>query len=332
MAYLCVSISTENERALKSAYDEQINATFSKVGGERIKRVYKAAHLTKQLKAKADDFIKELCENLVDEIAELDVYFCYFRRPFISAYGRGHGARFHPADFIKKNPDLFLHYCASTYVEKSGEIDESIQMDHFESDTTPAWRDLTRLKRRLEIYYSGGECNALISVADLVLRVIDLHQHGWVDPESVLAPIREHLPQLSKKMKYRGLGDSDEDLKQLVPDLKLSVPKDEYFKHPIFFVLWNPVHPRKPALPAFEWSPVYNATMSRAFDESGCVKNFAGFDEHIYWNKDLDYLVSWSPQEQELVEELRQMGYSLPTILTQKDLGLGEKETNQVAV
>lgn len=80
--------------------------------------------------------------------------------------------------------------------------------------------------------------------------------------------------------------------------------------------------------PAFEWSPIYNATMSKAFDEYGCVKTFAGVEEHIYWDKDRDYIVSWAPSEQELVMELNQMGYDLPVILTEKDLRLDKDAEN----
>jgi hypothetical protein len=321
-AYLCASVTTEDEAALKSAYDEEMDKTFSKLRSQRKKRVYKAAHLARQLKEGVDEFIPAFCESLFDHIAELRIYFCYFDRPFVAAYGRGHGERFHPRDFIDKNQDLLLHVCALLYAKESERPEETIQMDHFESHTTPAWRTLTKLGCGLQIYYSGGECNALISLADQVLRIIELHQYGWVDPPSILRPIREHLPQVSKKLKFNEVGKSDEEMNLLTPDLELGVAKESYLKHPIFFLLWNPSHPRKDSRPAFEWSPVYNATMSKAFDGDGCVKTFAGVEEHIFWDKSRDYLVSWSPMEDQLVAELRQMGFDLPTILTEKDLGL----------
>jgi hypothetical protein len=64
--------------------------------------------------------------------------------------------------------------------------------------------------------------------------------------------------------------------------------------------------------------------MSKAFEESGCVKTFAGVEEHMYWNKDRDYLVSWSPAEHELVEDLKKMKFDLPPVLTDRDLGCAE--------
>jgi len=214
-AYLCASVTTEDEAALKSAYDEEMDKTFSKLRSERRKRVYKSAHLAKQLKEGVDEFIPTFCESLSDHIAELRIYFCYLDRPFVAAYGRGHGERFHPRDFIDKNQDLLLHVCALFYAKESERPEEAIQMDHFDSHTTPAWRSLTKLGRGLEIYYSGGECNALVSLADQVLRIIELHQYGWVDPSSILRPIREHLPQVSKKLKFNDVGKSDEEMNLL---------------------------------------------------------------------------------------------------------------------
>jgi hypothetical protein len=321
-AYVCASVTTENETNFKSAYDDQIDAAFSKSGSQRRKRVYKAAHLTRQLEAQADESIPYICETLADEVSELSIYHCYFDRPFISAYGKGRGQRFHPEDFIKRNADLLLHFCALKHAQLSEYGDGRIQMDNFEADMTSAWNLLTGLDCQKEIYISGGECNALISIADLVLRVINWHQHGWVDPTSILRPIREHLPKLSKKLKFYEVGKSTEDLKLLVPTIKLSVPKREFFKHPIFFLLWNADRPRKITRPAFEWSPPYNATMSRAFDEAGCVKAFASEEDHFYWDPSRDYLVPWSEDEEEIVKDLRRMSYDLPKVLTLTDLGL----------
>ena len=324
-ALVGVSVTTSDEDLFRKRYDECLQEVFDSVGVLRRKRVYKAAHLLKQVKEKTTDIIAKLIDGLEDCIEHLDVYCAYYAQPYISMFGKTRLQRLEPLTYLEYVKNAFPHVCAWWYVKTYGEVETPLflDIDHFEGKVTPAWRELvSRDDVEKRIFFSGGECNALISVADLTLKLVDVFQRGTVDGRSLLQPLRDSCPSFSgkRKLRFHNLGDRGSKIKPSVPDVAIDMDVTPFLKHPIFFHVWDPGRPRETVKKSFEWSPVYNATANKAFELKGAMKNFAFEEDVLIWDVGKDFLVVWSEVDEDYVKMLQKMGYETPKILRAEDL------------
>jgi hypothetical protein len=329
-ALVGVSVTTSDEDLFRERYDKLLQEVFDSFGVVRRKRVYKAAHLLKQAKEKTTDIIAKLIDGLEDCVEHLDVYCAYYAQQYISMFGRTRLQRLEPLTYLEYVKNAFPHVCAWWYVKTYGDVESPLflDIDHFEGKVTPAWRELVgRSDVGKRIFFSGGECNALISVADLTLKLVDVFQRGTVDGRSLLQPIRDLCPSFSgkRKLRFHNLGDRGSKIKPSVPDVAIDMDVAPFLKHPIFFHVWDPGRPRETVKKSFEWSPVYNATANMAFERKGSMKNLSFEEDMLYWDTENDFLVVWSEVDDEYVGMLRKMGYETPKVLKAEDL-LGKKD------
>lgn len=325
-ALLGVSVTTGDEDRFRQKYEESLDKAFSTAKVEKKKRVYKGAHLLKQTAERTPDIIRIILDELEDCIEHIDAYCAFYSKPYISMFGQTRFQRLEPLSFIEYTKNAFPHVCAWFYQLpiNYGKYESPLcfDIDHFDGKVTPAWRELIKSNIEFEIYFSGAECNALISVADLILKFIDVFQRGQVDGRSLLAPIRELCPsyQPHGKLRFHNLGDRGWKINASVPDTHLGMDLAPYIKHPIFFHVWDPGRPRKLVKKSFEWSPIYNAVASKAFENKGAMKSLKFDEDVIRWNRDVDQLVIWSETDEEYVNMLKKMGYKIPNVLHSEDI------------
>jgi len=321
-ALLGVSITTEDREGFKAKYDAALTDVFKSNGLRRKKKCYKAAHLVKQVSDKAPSIIEGILAKLDELVSRIDIYCAYYGQDFISIYGRARGERLEPIAFINKVQNAFPHVCAWKYLSRVlGLANGSFELDHFEGKSTPAWRDLSKSTSSIKVFHSGNECNALISVSDLVLKYVDTFHRGKVSGKSLVETLTSRLPTFENRTYYHNLGARTEDLNYSAPDLPFDIDTSPFFKHPLYFLVWNPQAPRDIVKPSFEWSSVYNRVMERAFIEDGSVK-FLSFDrDPIFWDPQTDFLVPWSDVDLDHVRMLEEMGHELPRILSKEELG-----------
>jgi len=321
-ALLGVSVTTNDEDTFRRRYEESLDKAFSTVRVERKKRVYKGAHLLMQTVERTPDIIRIILEELEDCIEHIDVYCAFYSRPYISMFGKTRFQRLEPLTFIENVMNAFPHVCAWFYLQNYSEYEDplSFDIDHFSGNITPAWRELTG--SNIEVYFSGDECNAIISTADLTLRLIDMLQRGDVNGMSLFAPIKELCPsyRTSGKLRFNNLGDRGWKIKASVPDTHLSMDLTPYLKHPIFFHVWDPGRPRERVKKSFEWSPIYNAVAGKAFENKGAMKSLDFDRDIILWNADIDRLVIWSETDEQYINMLKGMGHTVPKVLHPNDL------------
>jgi len=322
-AHLGVSVTTMDKKHLTERYDEVMDQVFDKLGLKRKKRFYKGAHLLMQTHEKVADIISMVVDDLEDCISHIDVYCAYYGREYISVYGKAAGQRLTPMAFMHKTQNAFEHVCAWWYAKKySFETPLCFDIDHFSGESTPAWRELVNTDAKLNVYFSGGECNPVISIADLILKLIAIFHHGKVDGRTLLRPVRERCPSYvgKRKLWFHNLGDTGYKIKAAAPDIPLPMDLTPYLKHPIFFMVWDPGVPKSRVKKSFEWSPVYNVTANKAIKSEGGMKSLSFDEDIVFWDPKNDFLIPWYKTDKKYLEMMRQMGYNLPNIIKKTEL------------
>jgi hypothetical protein len=305
-------------------YQAMLKSVFEKYGLRQEKPIYKGAHLVKQIGANFEDVFTDILNGVGSAIAHIDLYFATYPRQFVSILGRGQGQRLGPMEYMESHQNGFAHACAWWHWKNysKGETEYQYHIDHFEAKGTPAWKEMEANKVNMRFYYSGCECNCLISFADLILKMIDEFHFGSIDYRSISQPIRKRTKTYALMQKARcfDLSKYDWVIKATVPDTPININLNNYIKHPICFIAWTPTLPRKTVKPSFEWSHFYNAVIKKAMATKGCVK-LLDFDKDMtFWEAD-DFIIPWQPADEEHVKELESMGFNnMPTILKATDI------------
>jgi len=329
VANLGASVTTHDKDKFESSYEDAISEILKKFNLERRKRIYKGAHLVAQAMEKAPNIIVEMIDRLEDDIAHIDIYCAYYSLEYISIYGQAEGQKLSPPAFVKKTQGAFPHVCSWWYVLEYAKTESPVclEIDYFQTATTPAWRNLVDVAKKdvtVEFYFGGDECNPLISVADMILKLIRIYHHGTVEGRSLLQPLLGKCTSLEGKRKtwFHNLGSRGFLIKATAPDLPLQADTGPFIKHPIFFYSWDPGEGRRKGdiRSSFEWSPAYNAIAAHASLKRGGVKSFSFAEDPIFWKSDIDVIVPITKEDRDKIEKLGEFGYKLPKIVDVKNL------------
>jgi len=317
-AFMSAAVTTEDEESLRDRYDKALGEIFRKKKIRRKKFIYKGYHFRLQTKENTTEMICLLLEELIDLISRIDLYCGYYDLEEISIYGEAFGQKIKRLTFLERNQHSFHHVCAWRYLEDYGSSCR-LKLDHFSGERTPAWENLVKGKSNMEIYFSGCECDPLISLADLVLALINTHQYGTISSATLFNPITKRCPSFrgSRKLTYHNM---KKHLRMTTPTVPLRMDLTPFIKHPIFFIVWNPEAPRKRVKPMFEWSPLYNSVVKRAFIEEGCFKFISPEEDHVFWDCKEDKLIAWSKVDEEMIDWIKEMDFEIPTVLNKADL------------
>jgi hypothetical protein len=317
-ALVGASITTQDSEFDKK-YQTALKDIFQKYGIRQEKRIYKGAHLLKQISGKFDEVFTDIFNAMEPSIEHIDLYFATYPKEYVSIYGKAQGQRLTPFEYIEKHKHGFNQACAwwNWNIFSKKEIDHEYCIDYFKSKMTPGWTKMENSKANIKVFYSGCECNCLISFADLILKTIEDFHFGDIDYISIAQPIRKRSKTyaLSRKIKCYNLSKYDWVIRETVPEIPHDINLNNYIKHPIYFIAWTPSLPRKTVKPSFEWSRLYNAIIQKALDTDGCVK-FLDFDKDMTFWEDTDFIIPWEEADVEHVRLLKSMGFSkMPKVL-----------------
>lgn len=317
---LGVSVTTEDPQ-FSQEYMKVVTEVMSKAGLPHSKLMYKGAQLLKVAEEKTEEIICQIIQNLEPFINFVDIYSAFYQKDYISILGQAQGQRLSPLAYINRTQNSFAHVCAWWYWKDCRVYDESnytYHIDHFQGKVTPAWREISKTKSNISVYYSGNECEALISLSDLILKLIELYHFGPIDFRSVARPLEKRCLTLSgnRKIRSHDVAKYDWMIRTTVPDSPLEISLNSLVKHPIYFIAWSPLQPRTTVKPSFEYSILYNDIMKQAIRNNGCVK-FLDFDrDMIFWNE-TDYIIPINKTDIEHVGSLKQFGYErMPQVIS----------------
>lgn len=318
-AFISVGITTEDENQFRKRYDEALDKTFKQKNIRRKKLIYKGHHFILQAKDNTTEMICDVLEDLADSISRIDLYCGYYDLEEISVFGEASGQVIKRMTFLEKNQHSFHHVCTWRYLKDYGS-DCKFKLDHFSGQRTPAWLELIDANPNIEIYFKGCECDPLISTSDLVLKLLQLHQYGTISGRSLFQPITKRCPSFSPTSRKLNYHPMKRYLRMTTPIVPLLMNTTPYIKHPIFFIVWNPEAPRSRVRPMFEWSPLYDAVIKKAYEENGCLKFVSPEEDQFLWDCEKDKLIAWSEVDEEMIKWMRKMDVELPQVLKKDDL------------
>ena len=256
-------------------------------------------------------------------ISRIDLYCGFYDLKEISVFGESSGQVIKRLTFLERYQHAFHHVCAWKYAKDYG-IDCKFKLDHFEGHKTPAWKELSSQNNLdLEVYFNGCECDPIITVADIVLKLIDLHQYGFITSRTMLDVICKRCPSFGNANRKLAYHSMKEYLRVTAPDSTLRIDLTNYLKHPIYFLMWvspSAQEPKDRVKSMLEWSPIYNNIVRKAYQENGCLKQFKVDADHMIWDTQKDKLIAWSTLEEQMIEQMKNMGFEIPKVLTKNDL------------
>ncbi|MFH0922601.1 MAG: hypothetical protein V1811_00915 [Candidatus Micrarchaeota archaeon] len=309
-----VGIRTEDTAAFTKAYKQALTAVFKKFGIKQGRPAYCAAELSAILGAQAIDKEREALDlflkDLLPAVDQVHLFYTFlFNFETVTIFGDDpDGYERIPVvsreskvtDFYDLISPSYTMLCAWNYA--SDRHKDILLLDHFQGKISPAWNEFSQTTNA-RIYFNGDRCNALVSAADLVTRLVKLrmleNRARFLERE-----MDALLPECGKKFIKHFLGSCY--LKKMVPHKRTRINCNSFVKHPCWFVvLENPEDAGERAM--VEATPAFNSVLEKAFEKDGCVKFFhKDADTRIICGQDV--LVSYGERGEKIAKSLKKLG------------------------
>lgn len=282
---LGVGIKVVNEDKFIIKYLDVMKTLLEARGIKSERFVSKSADISKDIKNPEEmiTFLEDFFNNMNEEIERIDIYCTRFnsaKLPSITIYGNDRPIAVRPVEFVRIISNSYPHICAWRYLSSFNDKDNPIYLDKFESDETPAWDFLSKFSN-VKVLYKGDNCNCILSVADLFIRLTAL----------LLKKFREGfnwrgLKELhsnyswSSKTSANTLGGQTFILKHMAPYSRNPIDLSDFVNHPIVFI----PHERpggwkaKEEKQLFECLPIYTKLLNFLFLRKGSFKYFNSED------------------------------------------------------
>jgi len=291
---------------LLSKYDEALDPVLRKYRIRRDERMVNLYSLKRNYsKAVARQVVRDFLRNMMTEISE--VTFCYSvfptrKIPFTWIYTQDPKRnKISIVDFVKMiqaGYALFVaHYHKVVY---GGEA--AVMLDNFDFPITRAWQELN-LREDLGVYMKGDLCNPRISLADLLLDLVecDIWRLDFANATSTLRNLCPGVRIAPPKCLI--------DIDIMRPLARTQTDTSSRLAHPIIFLV-------KEGLPGegemIESSPLMYAARNMACELGGCTKIFEpGPSDQRLIGKGTDYFVYKGPVGKGVIKGLRTSGHDV---------------------
>ena len=306
---LGASVTVRDKKRFKDAYIESIQDSLRLQGFEPKTKIYNSTSLVSETGYRMTEIIPHMISQLDSEIERVVLYCAWYIHP-MAIYAESQPTTMLPIQFLNHISPSFPHICASKYVRMHGE--SQLELDHFDLGTTPAWDHLINTKCNIKIYFSGDICNPLISIADLIVRLIEERMSDSVDEVSLLKSLTKGCETISKKVFCYNLGGSVEEKRFATPRTRLPANLNALISHPIIFTLGQ--WPEQ-----FITTPLFERIKERALDQDGCIKKYEPIDQK-QWDAKQDVIVVLEEEEREKILRLKLFGREIPKLLSPSDI------------
>jgi hypothetical protein len=177
-----------------------------------------------------------------------------------------------PVDFQDALQDPYPYLCLWRYLQGSPRMKRLLVCDHFTGEVTLAWKELER-ECAPQIFFDGANTNALVSIADLLVRLLG-ERFGQSKEKlpALLHPDRMpgFLPELENRIQSVYLGQKF--LRQIVPLSREKIDVVPQAAHPIVFVVKEPTSVQTRDF--ISRSTVMDSVYQAGVRLGGCVKFF----------------------------------------------------------
>ncbi|TFH16290.1 hypothetical protein E4H04_06870 [Candidatus Bathyarchaeota archaeon] len=235
-----LAITIRDRDRFRTLYDEIMLRLMEKNGHVCKKPVYKAASLTSQLLHLTNEFLKDFLKLISSEIQRIDVFYTFYPNGSVDdiiTCGDSYPRKVPPEKFLRQIEKGYEHYCVWNYCDEySLATDNLFEVDHFTAKITPAWDQIKDLPN-FSIFFSGGECNKAISLADLILRFIVNNCKGRLNHQNISGCLREYTKDVNIRTHW--MGHYRKYLNNMAYRDDFDIDLKNNIQHPIFWIEWD---------------------------------------------------------------------------------------------
>lgn len=255
---------------------------------------------------------EEIFKAVHPHISKLNIFYVLLnskRIPKIKVYGKKKIIKeiefeeFYNSHLVNSFPHICL-WKISSYIFGSK---AQVHIDHFQSELTNAWQEISK-HPSINCYIHGDMVNILISIADIICRLIDYRlkeKNYFLRGDNII----KIFPELeNKQIHTHWVGNKD--LPRITMIHTNRVQLNKIFKRPIFYI-YKEQDCKLGKNIIFSSSPKF---MNFVHKQSGCVKFFTKKD--ITTIKNNDYIITInkkSKEDADTIKELleKQMGINI---------------------
>lgn len=298
------------------SYDKSMKCVWNTLNEKRKRKIYSYQYFAQQYGIEKTQqlcflFLKEIRKSIINA----DIYFTNIPENKISEiymYNNDRVKETKPTkEFLVSLVQPYSYMCAWKKYLINQDTEDTILLDNFQGETTVAWQTLWYKKPN--IFYKGDCCNALISTADILAGTVDNYLVERSFHDKTINKILEKELNLYGKSYIIG----SKDLRFIVPTSREQINTTRWLKHPIFYIMKEKRisdQEYKEARHQVEYSPMFDDASNMAFKNNGAVKFYDETSD--YRNlKPEDRLVYYGDRGKELVNQLRNLGYTNKTFL-----------------
>jgi hypothetical protein len=321
---LGIAVTCKEEAKFNELYQKCLPEALKILGITTDRKVLKAYDISKLAPEQEDKIIQPLLDGLNEQIERIDIYYTRYnanKLPSITIYGKDQPTTKKPVEFLRLISNAYPHYVGYFYFNEytSAKI-TNMYLDHFESCRTPCWEDLSRFEG-LKIIYKGGNCNCLVAVADILLRIsiMGLKTRRETFNGEGLARVHSQFTW-SKKVCTHELGGSTTILRAMTPINRRQIDLTNHLSRPLVFVPTEGLAGVlvKDERDMFEELPIFDALANFLFRINGTFKYFKP-DSDVKIIRRGDYFLVVGPNSETMFKYLKACGATL-TMLTPDDL------------
>ena len=316
---LGISVTCKDEKTFVETYRACMAKAVENLQIKTRRIVLKAYDISKLAPERENEIFFPLLDCLNAEIERIDIYYTRYntnKLPSVTIYGKDQPTTKNPVEFLRIISNAYPHYVGYFYLTQYSSKDvNKMFIDHFESCYTPCWESLSHFAG-LTVVYKGGNCNCLVSIADILLRITamqlkekneDFRKEGLERIHSVFS--------WSKKVFVHELGGNTTILRFMTPFNRRPIDLTPFIARPIVFVPTESLAgvPVKEERDLFEDLPVFDDLSNFLFKTKGSFKYFRA-DADIRLCKDGDYFLVTGENSEKIYAYLKKCGAPLTKI------------------
>lgn len=310
---LGVGIRTEDVERFRGDYSKALSNVFKKYKEKQDRPAYCAAEMSAIFGSQTINKEKEVLEQFFNEmlpsIDQVHFFYTYlFKFNQVTIFGddpdgyeripvmaREKGV----TDFYDLIFPSYTLLCAWKYQRDLPK--DQLLLDHFQGKVCPAWNEFIE-RTNASVYYNGDRCNALISTADLICRLLKLRMLQSRKP-FIEEEMNSILPEAKTKFIRHFLGSYY--LKKMIPHKRTRINGSKLVKHPMRFMIRE--HPEEDEREMVQSTPAFNKLLREAFEENGCFKFFDPSGDSRMLTKQ-DTILTYGERGEQIVKELKKLG------------------------
>jgi hypothetical protein len=316
---LGIAVTCKDEKTFVESYKACMKTALEKLGIKTRRIVLKAYDISKIVPERESEIIFPLLDCLNAQIEHIDVYYTRYnasKLPAITIYGKDQPTTKNPVEFLRLISNAYPHNVGYFYLTQypAKEV-EKMYIDHFESCYTPSWESLSHFAG-LTVVYKGGNCNCLVSIADILLRVavMELKKKHEDFRKEGLERVFSIFPW-AKKVFIHELGGNTAILRLMTPVNRRPIELTPFIARPLIFVPTENLSgiQIKEERELFEALPVFDDLSNFLFLTKGSFKYFRA-DADLRIGKDGDYFLVLGENSDKLYAYLKNCGTNLSKI------------------